>query len=75
MIKIDFITVKIFLPAQPGGLQEFFQNTMVPSQKLQRNNISDTIFFGSARTISQEEAKKKPKNLSKKCLKKGCATL
>ena len=75
MTKIDdkdrFYYSKDFLASPAGRSVRILSEYYGPSQKLQRNNISDTIvFFGSARTISQEEAKKNLKNLSKNASKK-----
>ena len=75
MTKIDdkdrFYYSKDFLASPAGRSVRILSEYYGPSQKLQRNNISDTIvFFGSARTISHEEAKKNIKNLSKNASKK-----
>ena len=70
MSKIDakdrFYYDKDFLSSPSGRSLRILSEYYGPLQKLQRNKISDTIvFFGSARTLSKEDAEKALKNAPK----------
>ena len=70
MSKIDtknrFYYNSNFLGSASGRSVRILSEYYGPLQRLQRNKISDTIvFFGSARTMSQEDAKKALKNAPK----------
>ena len=70
MSKIDakdrFYYDKDFLSSPSGRSLRILSEYYGPLQRLQRNKISDTIvFFGSARTLSKEDAEKALKNAPK----------
>ena len=70
MSKIDakdrFYYDKDFLSSPSGRSLRILSEYYGPLQRLQRNKISDTIvFFGSARTLSEEDAEKALKNAPK----------
>jgi hypothetical protein len=70
MSKIDakdrFYYNSNFLGSASGRSVRILSEYYGPLQRLQRNKISDTIvFFGSARTMSQEDAKKALENAPK----------
>ena len=79
MSKIDdkdrFYYDKDFLASPSGRSVRILSEYYGPLQRLQRNKISDTIvFFGSARTLSQEDAeealKNTPKNADQQTIKR-----
>ena len=77
MSKIDkkdrFYFNRDFLGSASGRSIRILSEYYGPLQRLERNNISDTIvFFGSARTLSREDAEKAlsnaPKNADQKLI-------
>ena len=79
MSKIDdkdrFYYDKDFLASPSGRSVRILSEYYGPLQRLQRNKISDTIvFFGSARTLSKEDAeealKNTPKNADQQTIKR-----